>query len=129
MLYLLIVVTSPVNTTLFLCSICLQWLQAQSTLHYSYALFAYSGYKPSQHYIILMLYLLIVVTSPVNTTLFLCSICLQWLQAQSTLHYSYALFAYSGYKPSEHYIILMLYLLIVVTGPVNTTLFLCSICL
>ena len=129
MLYLLIVVTGAVNTTLFLCSICLQWLQAQSTLHYPYALFAYSGCKPSEHYIILMLYLLIVVRSPVNTTLFLCSICLQWLQAQSTLHYSYALFAYSDYNPSQHYIILMLYLLIVVASPVITTLLLCSICL
>ena len=42
--------------------------------HYIY--FSDSGYMPSEHYIILMLHLLIVVTTPVNTTLFLCSICL-----------------------------------------------------
>ena len=137
MLYLLIVVTSPVNTTLFLCSMCLWWLQAQWTAQWHYIILMISLliFKPSEHYII-MLYLLIVVTSPVNTTLFLCFICYLLIVVTSPVNTTYilrlyvlimnTLFAYSGYKPSEHYIIVILCLLIVV---MNTTLFLCSICL
>ena len=80
MLYLLIGVASPSEQYIILMLYLLIFAYSgyKPSEHYiiHYALFAYSGYKPSEHYIILMLYLLIVVTSPVNTTLFLCSICL-----------------------------------------------------